>query len=150
MYAVIVTGGKQYRVGPDDRLTVERLAGEVGAMIALDKVLMIGEAGQAPVVGKPTVPKAAVFAEILAQEQGDKIVVFKKRRRKKYRRRVGHRQELTRLRILGVSPTGEAPAFAPSATRAETKPAVPAKKVSAKAAKPAPTTKAKSKSKAKE
>ncbi len=150
MYAVIVTGGKQYRVGPDDRLTVERLAGEVGSMIALDKVLMIGEAGKAPVVGRPTLPKAAVFAEILAQEQGDKIVVFKKRRRKNYRRRVGHRQELTRLRILGVSPTGDAPAFAPSAKKAEASPEAPAKKVAAKAAKPAGATKAKSKSKAKE
>jgi len=145
MYAVIVTGGKQYRVGPDDRLTVERLAGEVGTMIALERVLMIGETGQAPVVGRPTVPKAAVFAEILAQEQGDKIVVFKKRRRKNYRRRVGHRQELTRLRILGVSPTGEAPAFAPSAKKAEAKPAAPAKKTSAKAAKPAARTKSKAK-----
>lgn len=133
MYAVIVTGGKQYRVGSGDRLEVERLAGEVGAMIALDKVLMIGEPGKAPVVGRPTVPKAAVFAEILAQEQGDKIIVFKKRRRKNYRRRVGHRQDLTRLRIVGVSPTGEAPAFTPSVAKAAAKPKVAAKKSSAKA-----------------
>lgn len=150
MYAVIVTGGKQYRVDQDDRLTVERLPGEVGSMVALDKVLMIGEAGKAPVVGQPTVPKAAVFAEILAQEQGDKIVIFKKRRRKNYRRRVGHRQELTRLRILGVSPTGEPPAFAPSAKKMESAPAAPAKKAPAKAAKPAAKAKAKTKSKAKE
>jgi large subunit ribosomal protein L21 len=71
MYAVIATGGKQYRVAPDDRLTVERLAGEVGAMIALERVLMIGEEGQVPVVGTPVLPKAAVFAEILAQERGE-------------------------------------------------------------------------------
>ena len=150
MYAVFVTGGKQYRVGPDDRLTVERLAGEVGAMIALDQVLMIGEAGQVPVVGKPTLPQAAVFAEILAQEQGDKIVVFKKRRRKNYRRRVGHRQELTRLRILEVSPTGTAPAFTPTVAKAKAAPAAPAKKASAKAAKPSGKAKSKAKSKAKE
>jgi large subunit ribosomal protein L21 len=150
MYAVIVTGGKQYRVGQGDRLTVERLPGEVGAMIALDKVLLIGEAGKAPVIGQPTVPKAAVFAEILAQEQGDKIVVFKKRRRKNYRRRVGHRQEQTRLRIVGVSPTGTAPEFTPSAKKAAAPAAAPAKP-----AKKAPTTtkakpKSASKSKAKE
>lgn len=149
MYAVIVTGGKQYRVGPGDRLTVERLPGEVGSMIALDKVLMIGEAGKAPVVGQPIVSKAAVFAEILAQEQGDKIIVFKKRRRKNYRRRVGHRQEHTRLRIVGVSPTGEKPAFTPSAKKAASTSAAsasPAKKAPKKAAaktKSAPKSKAK-------
>ncbi len=144
MYAVIVTGGKQYRVGPNDRLTVERLPGEVGAMIALDKVLLIGEPGKAPVIGQPTVSKAAVFAEILAQEQGDKIVVFKKRRRKNYRRRVGHRQEQTRLRIVGVSPTGEAPAFTPSAKKAATAPAAaPAKKKAASKPKSASKSKAK-------
>ena len=146
MYAVIVTGGKQYRVGLGDRLAVERLGGAVGAMIALERVLMLGETGKAPVVGTPTVPKAVVFAEILAQEKGDKIVVFKKRRRKNYRRRVGHRQELTHLRILEVSPTGKAPAFTPTAAKAKTearaKGHVPAK-VQAKS-------KAKTKSKAKE
>lgn len=150
MYAVIKTGGKQYRVAPNDRLAVERLAGEVGAMIALEQVLMIGEAGKVPVVGTPLLSKAAVFAEILAQEKSDKVIVFKKRRRKNYRRRVGHRQEQTRLRILGVSATGTAPAFTPSATKAEAKPAAAAKQASAGAAKPAAKAKSKSKSKTKE
>jgi large subunit ribosomal protein L21 len=143
MYAVIVTGGKQYRVGPNDRLTVERLPGEVGSLIALDKVLMIGEAGKAPVVGTPTVPKAAVFAEILAQDKSDKIVVFKKRRRKNYRRRVGHRQEQTQLRIVGVSATGEKPAFTPTAKKA----AAPAAKTATKSK---PKSASKSAKKAKE
>lgn len=144
MYAVIVTGGKQYRVGLGDRLTVERLGGAVGSMIALERVLMIGETGKAPVVGTPTVPKAAVFAEILAQEKGDKIVVFKKRRRKNYRRRVGHRQELTRLRILDVSPTGKAPAFTPTVAKVKAQAQAQVKgKAQAKG-------KAKTKSKAKE
>ena len=140
MYAVIVTGGKQYRVGSGDRLEVERIEGAVGALVALDRVLMIGEPGKAPIVGRPTVAKAAVFAEILAQEQGDKVIVFKKRRRKNYRRRVGHRQELTRLRIVGVSPTGEAPAFTPTAAKAQPK---------AAAKKSATKTKSKTKTKTK-
>ncbi|MBM3566759.1 MAG: 50S ribosomal protein L21 [Alphaproteobacteria bacterium] len=155
MFAVIVTGGKQYRVGQGDRLTVERLPGEVGTMIALDKVLMIGEAGKAPTIGTPTVAKAAVFAEILAQDQGDKVIVFKKRRRKNYRRRVGHRQDQTRLRIVGVSATGEKPAFTPSVKKAAAPESAPAKKAAAKSAgqgkgKPKTKSKATSKAKAKE
>ncbi len=157
MFAVIVTGGKQYRVGQGDRLTVERLPGEVGTMIALDKVLMIGEAGKAPTIGTPTVAKAAVFAEILAQNQGDKVIVFKKRRRKNYRRRVGHRQEQTQLRIVGVSATGEKPAFTPSVKKAAAPESAPgdktAKKAAAKSAgqgKGKPKTKSTSKAKAKE
>jgi len=149
MYAVIQTGGKQYRVAQNDRITVERLGGEPGTMIALDKVLMIGEAGKAPVVGRPLVAKAAVFAEIIGQEKGDKIIVFKKRRRKNSRRRNGHRQELTYLRIVGVSPTGEKPAFT-STAKAKAAPAAPAEKKAAAAKKPAakkPAAKAKSKAK---
>ena len=150
MYAVIETGGKQYRVAQNDRITVERLIGQPGTMVALDKVLMIGEAGKAPVVGRPLVAKAAVFAEILVQEKGDKIIVFKKRRRKNYRRRVGHRQELTRLRIVGVSATGEKPSFTPT-VKAQAPAEASAKKAGAQAtkasAKPAAKTKAKSKAK---
>ncbi len=148
MYAVIETGGKQYRVAQNDRITVERLLGQPGTMIALDKVLMIGEAGKAPVVGRPLVAKAAVFAEILVQEKGDKVIVFKKRRRKNYRRRVGHRQELTRLRIVGVSATGEKPSFTPTV---KAQAPAPAEKTAAQktktSAKPAAKTKAKSKAK---
>lgn len=126
MFAVIRTGGKQYRVTSGDRLAVERLVAEPGTMISLSSVLMLGEPGQAPVVGAPLVDKAAVFAEVLEQTRGEKIIVFKKRRRKNYRRRRGHRQELTLLKILAVSPTGEAPAFTPT-PRAEKPAQKPAK-----------------------
>lgn len=111
MYAVIKTGGKQYRVAKDDVLAVERLAAEPGTMVAVGSVLMIGEEGQAPTVGRPVVDKAAVFAEVLKQARNDKIIVFKKKRRKNYRRKKGHRQDVTVLRVLAVSPTGEPPAF---------------------------------------
>lgn len=126
MFAVIRTGGKQYRVTSGDRLAVERIVAEPGTMISLPSVLMLGEPGQTPVVGAPLVEKAAVFAEVLEQTRGEKIIVFKKRRRKNYRRRRGHRQELTLLKILAVSPTGEAPAFTPT-PRAEKPARKPAK-----------------------
>lgn len=108
MFAVIRTGGKQYRVAKDDRIVVEKLLGEPGAMIELSDVLMIGD-GKATTVGAPLVDKAAVFAEVLEQSRADKIIVFKKNRRKNYRRTKGHRQEQTVLRILDVSPTGTKP-----------------------------------------
>jgi large subunit ribosomal protein L21 len=115
MYAVIKTGGKQYRVAANDTIAVERLAGAPGTMVAVGSVLMLGEPGKAPTVGRPVVDKAAVFAEVVEQARGDKIVVFKKKRRKNFRRKKGHRQDLTVLRILAVSPTGEAPKFEPVA-----------------------------------
>ena len=119
MYAIVKTGGKQYRVAKDDILKVEKLAGEPGDMVELSDVLMIGEDGKAPTVGAPRVDKAAVFAEVLDQARDDKIIVFKKKRRQGYRRKQGHRQDLTVLRILEVSPTG-------------TKPKAPAKKAAAR------------------
>jgi len=109
MFAVIKTGGKQYRVAKDDKIVVEKLVGESGAMVEFNDVLMIGESGKAPTVGTPMVDKAAVFAEVLEQSRADKIVVFKKKRRKNYRRTRGHRQDQTVLRILDVSPTGTKP-----------------------------------------
>lgn len=133
MFAVIRTGGKQYRVTSGDRLAVERLAAEPGTMIALPSVLMLGEPGQAPVVGTPLIDKAAVFAEVLEQTRGEKLIIFKKRRRKNYRRLKGHRQDLTLLKILAVSPTGEAPAFTPT-PRAEKKPSQPAARAKKKRA----------------
>ena len=111
MFAVIKTGGKQYRVAKDDKLVVEKLPGEAGDVIELGNVLMIGGEGGASTVGTPFVEKAAVFAEVLAQTKGDKVLVFKKRRRKNSRRLNGHRQNLTLLRVLAVSPTGEKPAI---------------------------------------
>ena len=110
MYAVIRTGGKQYRVAENQRVTVEKLPGEPGDTVKLDDVLMIAEGGGAPLFGAPILDKAAVFAEVVAQTRGDKITVFKKKRRKNYRRKKGHRQDLTLLRIATISASGEAPA----------------------------------------
>jgi large subunit ribosomal protein L21 len=101
MYAVIRTGGKQYRVSEGDRLRVEKLAGEVGASITLSDVLMVG--GEKVVVGKPVVAGARVTATITAQDRAKKVIVFKFRRRKNYRRKNGHRQPFTELKITGVS-----------------------------------------------
>ncbi|MEO0325250.1 MAG: 50S ribosomal protein L21 [Myxococcota bacterium] len=101
MYAVIKTGGKQYRVQEGDVLRVEKLAGEVGDTVTLEEVLMIG--GDTVAVGTPTVSGAAVTAEIVAQDRAKKIIVFKMKRRKNYRRKYGHRQPYTELRITGVT-----------------------------------------------
>ena len=141
MFAVIKTGGKQYRVARDDVIVVEKLAGEPGAMLEFQDVLMIGEPGKAPSVGLPVLDKAAVFAEVVDQTRGDKIIVFKKRRRKNYRRKKGHRQDLTVLKITGISPTGAKPT---AKAKAAAKPKAAAK---TKAKAPA---KAKSKPKSKE
>jgi len=109
MFAVVKTGGKQYKVAKDDIITVERLLGEPGDTVEIGDVLMIGEDGKAPTVGTPLVDKAAVFAEILEQSRADKIIVFKKKRRQGYRRKHGHRQDQTVLKVLDVSPTGTKP-----------------------------------------
>ena len=108
MFAVIRTGGKQYRVAKDDTIVVEKLAGDPGTMVELPEVLMIGS-GKSASIGSPLVDKAAVFAEVVEQSRADKIIVFKKHRRKNYRRTRGHRQQQTVLRILDVSPTGAKP-----------------------------------------
>jgi large subunit ribosomal protein L21 len=101
MYAVIQTGGKQYRVSPGDRLRVEKLPGERGATLTFDKVLMVGGEGVAR-VGTPWVPGAKVTAEVVAQDRAKKIIVFKLKRRKNYRRKHGHRQWYTELKITGI------------------------------------------------
>ena len=98
MFAVIRTGGKQYRVVKDDVISVEKLAGEPGATIELGEVLMVGEGGSAT-QGTPIVAGAAVSATVIEQKRGPKILVFKKRRRHNYRRKNGHRQSVTVLRI---------------------------------------------------
>ena len=150
MFAVIRTGGKQYRVAKDDKIVVEKLTGEPGAMVELADVLMIGDDGKAPTVGSPVIDKAAVFAEVVEQSRADKIIVFKKHRRKNYRRTRGHRQEQTVLRIVDVSPTGTRPkagAKAKAAPKTDTKPKAEPKE---KAAPPAETKKTEAKSPAKE
>ncbi|MDA7981833.1 MAG: 50S ribosomal protein L21 [Alphaproteobacteria bacterium] len=96
-YAIIETGGKQYRVAAGDELAVERLNGSEGDDITFDRVLMLG--GATCTLGKPLVANARVSAKIIKQDRGDKILVFKKLRRKNHRRLRGHRQSLTRVRI---------------------------------------------------
>jgi large subunit ribosomal protein L21 len=104
MYAVIKTGGKQYRVGSGDVIKVERLAGEVGARIAFDQVLMVGGADDGAVqIGSPLVAGAQVMALVLEQARAPKVIVFKKKRRKNYRRKRGHRQLQTVLRIQEIA-----------------------------------------------
>ena len=102
MFAVIKTGGKQYRVAKDDVLTVEKLDGDAGAKIEFADVLMVGE-GASVKVGKPLVSGAKVMAELVEHTRGPKVIAFKKRRRKNSRRKRGHRQDLSTIRITGIS-----------------------------------------------
>ena len=126
MYAVVKTGGKQYRVAKDDVLKIERLPGEEGDIITLDEVLMLGE-GSAVTVGAPLIAGASVAAEIVEQARGPKIIIFKKRRRQNYRRKKGHRQLLTVVKITDILTDGAKPS---AKKAAEKKPA--AKKEAAK------------------
>ena len=133
MFAVIRTGGKQYRVAKDDVIAVERLPAEAGEVIALDQVLMLGE-GAAATVGRPLVAGACVAATVVEQTRGDKIIVFKKKRRQNYRRKKGHRQDLTVLRITDILTGGRRP------QPAAAKPDAAAEKPAKKAKKAAPKT----------
>jgi large subunit ribosomal protein L21 len=100
MYAVIQTGGKQYRVEPGKTVLVEKLAGDTGSKVVFDEVLLVSSGdGGSVTVGKPLVSGAKVTAEIVEQTRGDKLVVFKFRRRKNYVRRNGHRQDMTMVKI---------------------------------------------------
>ena len=101
MYAVIKTGGKQYRVAANDVLTIERLTGDAGSKIEFTEVLMVG-AGESVKVGAPLVAGAKVVAELVEQTRGPKLIAFKKRRRKNSRRKNGHRQDLTKVRITEI------------------------------------------------
>ncbi len=107
MYAVIRTGGKQYRVAPDDVLQIEKLDIGEGEVVEFDDVLMIGKDGEQPVIGTPAIEGARVSAEVVEQGRGEKIIVFKKKRRQNYRRKNGHRQHLTTVRVLEVLGSGE-------------------------------------------
>ncbi|HEX5033408.1 MAG TPA: 50S ribosomal protein L21 [bacterium] len=139
MFAVIRTGGKQYRVAPNDIISIEKIAGEPGDIIELGEVLLLG--GDAPKTGTPTISGAMVAAEVLEQGRGEKTKVFKKKRRKNYRRTKGHRQALTLLRITEILTDGKKPsktkAERPAPTKkTETKPKAEAKaEPKAKAAK---------------
>lgn len=101
VYAVIKTGGKQYKVSQGDVLQVEKLTGEVGDVVTLDQVLFIGGNGEVK-IGTPTVSGAKVTGEIVEQGQAKKVLVFKKKRRKSYSRQRGHRQKLTKLKITEI------------------------------------------------
>ena len=101
MFAVIRTGGKQYKVVADDVLTIEKLEGEVGAKLTLSDVLLLG--GDAPKTGAPLVAGASVEAEILEQGKGEKVIAFKKKRRKNTHRKRGHRQPFTKVKVMSIS-----------------------------------------------
>ena len=103
MYAVVKTGGKQYKVAPGEKLKVEKIAADVGAEVTLDQVLMVVGDGESVHVGQPLVAGAAVKATIVAQGRGDKVDIFKMRRRKHYQKHQGHRQSYTELRIDSIA-----------------------------------------------
>ena len=108
MYAVVKTGGKQYRVAKDDIIKIERLTGEAGDQVTLGDVLMVGDGGDVT-VGTPLVDGASVAGEILEQSRDRKVVIFKKRRRQNYRRKKGHRQHLTVLKVTDILTNGAQP-----------------------------------------
>jgi len=162
MFAVIRTGGRQYRVVPDDVLEIGKIAGDVGTIVQLGEVLLVG--GESPVLGVPTVAGASVAAEVLQHKRGPKVISFKKRRRKNSRRKRGYRDEITVLRITEILTNDNKPTIGPRPKRekpvvaapvdgdddapAPAKKKAPAKKPAAKAAaKPAAKPRAKPDSK---
>ena len=111
MFAVIKTGGRQYRVVPEDVLEIGRIEGQVGTIVQLGEVLVLG--GETPILGTPTVPGASVAAEVLQQKRGPKVIAFKKRRRQNSRRKRGYRDELTLLRITEILADNAKPSVGP-------------------------------------
>ncbi len=102
MFAIVKTGGKQYKVAKNSVIRVEKIEGTLGTTIELDQVLMMGDAASSSIIGTPTVNGAKIKAEIVSQFRDDKIIIFKKKRRQNYRRKNGHRQSLTELKILDI------------------------------------------------
>src|SRR6201981_3276236 len=148
MFAVIKTGGRQYRVAPDDVLEIGKIEGQVGTIVQLGEVLVLGR--DTPVLGTPTVPGSSVAAEVLQHKRGAKVIAFKKRRRKNSRRKRGYRDELTVLRITEILADNAKPTIGPRPKKEKVAPAAsedgdeaPKKKAAAKkpaakaAAKPA-------------
>ena len=163
MFAVIKTGGRQYRVVPNDVLEIGKIAGEVGTIVQLGEVLVLG--GDTPVLGMPTVAGASVAAEVLDHKRGAKVIAFKKRRRKNSRRKRGYRDEITVLRITEILADNAKPSIGPRPKREKivaapvedgddapvAKKKAPAKKAAAKpAAKKAPAKKPAAKGKSDE
>ena len=154
MFAVIKTGGRQYRVVPDDVLEIGKIAGDVGTIVQLGEVLVVG--ADTPVLGTPTVAGASVAAEVLDHKRGPKVIAFKKRRRKNSRRKRGYRDEITVLRVTEILTDNAKPSIGPRPKREKVvaapaegdeapaaKKKAPAKKAAAKpAAKKAPAKKA--------
>lgn len=124
MYAVIKTGGKQYKVAKNDVILVEKLPGEAGAAVELDEVLLVGD-DKSQTVGSPLVDGAHVAATVLEQTRGEKIIVFKKKRRQNYRRKAGHRQDLTALKITDIVTGGKKKAAKAAEPKAEASKAAP-------------------------
>jgi large subunit ribosomal protein L21 len=120
MFAVIKTGGRQYRVVPDDVLEIGKIEGEVGTIVQLGEVLMLG--GDTPVLGTPAVAGATVAAEVLQHKRGPKVIAFKKRRRKNSRRKRGYRDEITVLRITEILADDAKPTKGPRPKRVKAEP----------------------------
>ena len=140
MYALVRTGGKQYRVAKDDTILVERIAADEGAEVILDDVVMLGD-GDKVTIGTPRVEGAAVSATVVSQTRGAKIIIFRRKRRKNHRRTQGHRQDLTLLKINAIAEDGKSlkPKAAPAkkaAAKEEAAPKAAAKKAAAKKAAP--------------
>ena len=115
MFAVIKTGGRQYRVVPDDVLEIGKIAGDVGTIVQLGEVLVLG--GDTPVLGLPLVAGASVAAEVLDHKRGPKVISFKKRRRKNSKRKRGYRDEITLIRVTEILADGKAPTIGPRPKR---------------------------------
>jgi large subunit ribosomal protein L21 len=135
MFAVIKTGGRQYRVVPDDVLEIGKIAGEVGTIVQLGEVLLVG--GDQPVLGAPTVAGASVAAEVLQHKRGPKVIAFKKRRRKNSRRKRGYRDEITVLRVTEILTDNKQPTVGPRPKREKPVAAAPAEGDEAEAPKSA-------------
>jgi len=118
MYAVIKTGGKQYRVSAGDKLKVEKLVGDVGSDVIIDQVLMLAD-GDNVTIGAPVIAGASVQAKVLAHGRADKVMIFKFRRRKHYRKTQGHRQDYTEIQIGDIVASASKPAKAAKAKAAE-------------------------------
>ena len=120
MFAVIKTGGRQYRVAPDDVLEIGKIAGDIGTIVQFGEVLVLG--GEQPVLGAPTVAGASVAAEVLQHKRGPKVIAFKKRRRKNSRRKRGYRDEITVLRITEILADNATPTIGPRPKKAKAAP----------------------------
>jgi large subunit ribosomal protein L21 len=124
MFAVIKTGGRQYRVVPDDVLEIGKIAGDVGTIVQLGEVLLVG--GDQPVLGAPTVAGATVAAEVLQHKRGPRVIAFKKRRRKNSRRKRGYRDEITVLRVTEILTDNKQPTIGPRPKKEKPVAAAPA------------------------